>query len=66
MSAPMPTRSFRAPLQTDIPRHWLPANPALSAVLNVCTAIVPSNEAFYIRTLARCLPRIQDPALLAG
>jgi predicted metal-dependent hydrolase len=66
MSALMPTRSFRAPLQTDIPRHWLPANPALSAVLNVYTVIVPSNEAFYIRTLARCLPRIEDPALLAA
>lgn len=62
----MPARSFRAPLQTDIPRHWLPANPALSAILNVYTVIVPSNEAFYIRTLARCLPRIEDPALVAA
>jgi predicted metal-dependent hydrolase len=62
----MPTRSFRAPLQTGIPRHWLPGNPALSAILDVYTVIVPSNEAFYIRTLARCLPRIQDPALVAA
>lgn len=66
MPAPMPTRSFRAPLQTDIPRHWLPDNPALSAILDVYTVIVPSNEAFYIRTLAHCLPRIEDPALLAA
>ncbi|MFD0727142.1 metal-dependent hydrolase [Lysobacter brunescens] len=66
MSVLMPTRSFRAPLQPDIPRNWLPANPALSALLDMYTVIVPSNEAFYMRTLARCLGRIDDPDLAAA
>lgn len=66
MSGPMPTRSFHAPLQPEIPRDWLPANPAITALLDMYTVIVPANEAFYMRTLARCLGRIEDPELVAA
>lgn len=66
MPGPMPTRSFRAPLRTDIPRHWLPDNPALSAIIDIYSVVVPANEAFYMRTLAQCLRRIDDPALVAA
>jgi len=65
MSVPMPARSFRAPLRTDIPRHWLPGDPALSAIVDVYSVLVPANEAFYMRTLAQCLRRIEDPGLVA-
>ncbi|MBC7988508.1 MAG: metal-dependent hydrolase [Luteimonas sp.] len=51
---------FPAP---DIPRHWLPGNPVVSAILNTYTVLVPANEAFYIRTLKHCLPRMRDDAL---
>lgn len=64
MSGPMPTRSFRAPLRTDLPREWLPGNPALSALIDFYSVVVPANEAFYMRTLAQCLRRIEDHDLL--
>src|SRR5690606_20786740 len=31
--------------------------------LNAYTILVPANEAFYIRTLKGCMPRIDDQAL---
>lgn len=64
MAGAIPTRSFQAPLSTDIPRHWLPGNPALSAFIDVYSVVVPANEAFYMRTLAQCLRRIDDPKLV--
>lgn len=66
MSGPLSTRSFDAPFSDDIPAHWLPGNPAISAALNIYTVLVPSNEAFYMRTVAHCLPGIEDQALKAA
>lgn len=56
-------RRFVARLPTDIPRHWLPGNEVVSSLLNAYTILVPANEAFYIRTLNACMPRITDDAL---
>ena len=63
MSDPIVPRSFTPPLPLDIPRHWLPGNPVVSSILNAYTVLVPANEAFYIRTLKRCMPRIGVQAL---
>lgn len=63
MSGFLAARVFKAPFEHGIPAHWLPDNPAVTAVLNVYTVLVPSNEAFYMRTVARCLPMIEDPRL---
>ncbi|KRA46247.1 metal-dependent hydrolase [Pseudoxanthomonas sp. Root630] len=56
-------RRFAETLAHDIPKHWLPGNEVVSSLLNAYTVLVPANEAFYIRTLNACLPRITDPAL---
>ena len=56
-------RRFVARLPIDIPRHWLPGNEVVSSLLNAYTILVPANEAFYIRTLNACMPRIADDAL---
>ncbi len=58
-------RRFTAPLHADIPRDWLPSSPTIAALLNTYTVLVPANEAFYMRTINACLPRIADPALRA-
>lgn len=65
MPGTLAPRRFESPLSSVIPAHWLPGDPAISANLNVYTVLVPSNEAFYMRTFAQCLPRIEDPALRA-
>ncbi|TQM17112.1 hypothetical protein FB548_0491 [Pseudoxanthomonas sp. 3HH-4] len=56
-------RRFVACLPIDVPRHWLPGNEVVSSLLNAYTILVPANEAFYIRTLNACMPRIPDDAL---
>lgn len=58
-------RRFTAPLPADIPRDWLPLSPTIAALLNTYTVLVPANEAFYMRTINACLPRIADPELRA-
>jgi len=58
-------RRFAAELPADVPRHWLPGNEVVSSLLNAYTILVPANEAFYIRTLNACLPRITDEGLRA-
>lgn len=58
-------RRFVQGLPGDVPKHWLPGNEVISSLLNAYTVLVPANEAFYIRTLNACLPRIGDPALRA-
>jgi len=58
-------RRFVEALAHDIPKHWLPGNEAVSSLLNAYTVLVPANEAFYIRTLNACLPRITDASLRA-
>ena len=58
-------RRFIATLSMDIPKHWLPGNELVSSLLNAYTILVPANEAFYIRTLNACLPRVPDDALRA-
>ncbi len=65
MEESITARRFTASLSSDIPRHWLPGNEVVSSLLNAYTILVPANEAFYIRTLNACLPRIQDEALRA-
>lgn len=65
MPGTLVARRFESPLSSVIPAHWLPGDPATSAVLNVYTVLVPSNEAFYMRTLAKCMPHIEDPVLRA-
>ena len=56
-------RRFVEALPHDIPKHWLPGNEVVSSLLNAYTVLVPANEAFYIRTLNACLPRITDASL---
>lgn len=65
MEETITARRFIATLGMDIPRHWLPGNEVVSSLLNAYTILVPANEAFYIRTLNACLPRIPDGALRA-
>ena len=65
MEESITTRRFTAALSHDIPKHWLPGNEVVSSLLNAYTILVPANEAFYIRTLNACLPRLRDETLLA-
>ncbi|MCH6482747.1 metal-dependent hydrolase [Pseudoxanthomonas sp. LH2527] len=63
MEESITARRFTATLSRDIPRHWLPGNEVVSSLLNAYTVLVPANEAFYIRTLNACTPRLQDEGL---
>lgn len=63
MEESITARRFTAALPRDIPRHWLPDNEVVSSLLNAYTILVPANEAFYIRTLNACLPKVYDDAL---
>lgn len=63
MEESITARRFTAPLSLDIPRHWLPGNEVVSSLLNAYTILVPANEAFYIRTLNACMPRLRDDVL---
>lgn len=63
MEESITARRFTASLPGDIPRHWLSGNEVVSSLLNAYTILVPANEAFYIRTLNACLPRMQDETL---
>lgn len=63
MEESITARRFTAPLSLDIPRHWLPGNEVVSSLLNGYTILVPANEAFYIRTLNACMPRLRDDVL---
>ena len=65
MEESITTRQFTAMLPLDIPKHWLPGDEVVSSLLNAYTILVPANEAFYIRTLNACLPRMPDGALRA-
>ncbi|MBD9480246.1 metal-dependent hydrolase [Pseudoxanthomonas sp. PXM02] len=65
MEESITARRFTASLAHDIPKHWLPGNEVVSSLLNAYTILVPANEAFYIRTLNACLPRMGDEALRA-
>jgi len=65
MEESITARRFIATLPLDIPKHWLPGDEVVSSLLNAYTILVPANEAFYIRTLNACLPRMRDGALRA-
>ncbi len=65
MTETITPRRFAWDLPPDIPKHWLPGNEVVSAVLNAYTILVPANEAFYIRTLKACLPRVGTGELRA-
>ncbi len=56
-------RRFESPPDADVPRHWFHGEPAATHLLNTYTLLVPDNEGFYIRTLNRALPRLQDMRL---
>ena len=60
---PIPARRFVADFNADTPRHWCGGDPVLTHMLNAYTLLVPGNEGYYIRTLRRWMPRIQDPAM---
>ena len=65
MEESITARRFTATLPLDITKHWLPGDEVVSSLLNAYTILVPANEAFYIRTLNACLPRMRDGALRA-
>lgn len=56
---PLQARRFLPALPRD-PRHWANGDAVLSHVLNTYTLLVPGNEGFYIRTLKKCLPLVED------
>jgi predicted metal-dependent hydrolase len=56
-------RRFTAALTKDAPVHWACGDAFLSHMLNTYTLLIPGNEAYYIRTLKRFLPRLDEPAL---
>lgn len=65
MTETITPRRFASELPPDIPRHWLPGNEAVCALLNAYTILVPANEGFYVRTLRACMPLLQDRTLRA-
>lgn len=54
-------RRFLPAFDGSFPRHWCHGDPALTHILNTYTLLVPGNEGYFIRTLKRCLGRIDDP-----
>jgi predicted metal-dependent hydrolase len=60
-SLPLTPRQFTAEFAQNTPRHWLPGNPVVSAIMNTYTVLVPANESFYIRTLKLCMPKVREP-----
>jgi hypothetical protein len=63
MTIELTPRRFGAPFSGEITLDWLPSSPAIAAVLDTYTVMVPANEAFYMRTINICLPKLTDPAL---
>lgn len=63
MTTDLVPRRFAAPFSADIPRDWLPSCPAIAALLDTYTIMVPANEGFFMRTVNGCLPRLRDPGL---
>ncbi len=53
-------RRFLPDFDGAFPRHWCGGDAALTHVLNTYTLLVPGNEGYFIRTLKRCLPLIDD------
>jgi predicted metal-dependent hydrolase len=47
----------------EIPRDWFCGSPALTAMLDALTLVIPDNELYYIRIINRCEPRIGDASL---
>lgn len=58
-------RTFVATFSQRTPRHWCGGDAALTHILNTYTLVVPGNEGYYIRTLRRCLPRLDDREAIA-
>ena len=46
-------------------RHWFNGSPALTHLLNAYTLLVPDNESYYIRTIQRFVPQLEDDSLKA-
>jgi predicted metal-dependent hydrolase/enoyl-CoA hydratase/carnithine racemase len=53
-------RRFLPRFNESIDPHWCGEDPALTHMLNSYTLLVPGNEGFYIRTLQRCAPQLED------
>lgn len=53
-------RRLESPPAEGVARHWFHGEPATTHLLNAYTLLVPDNEGFYIRTLNRALPRLDD------
>ncbi|MGA9335395.1 MAG: metal-dependent hydrolase [Rudaea sp.] len=65
-STPLNLRRFAIPFASQqIPRHWCGGDPVVSHLLNTYTVLCPGNEGYYIRTLQRAVPRLEDPQLAA-
>ena len=56
-------RRFASSFPPPIPRHWCGGDPAISHLLNAYTVLCPGNEGYYIRTLQKVAPKLDDPAL---
>lgn len=61
-SEPLQVRGFLPDFSGTYPRHWCARDAAVSHMLNTYTLLVPGNEGYFIRTLKRCMPRLNDPA----
>ena len=47
----------------SIARDWFAGSPALTAMLDTFTLVIPDNEHYYVRTLRRELDNLSDPDL---
>lgn len=54
-------RRFLPAFDGSFRRHWCHGDTALTHILNTYTLLVPGNEGYFLRTLNRCLGRIDDP-----
>jgi uncharacterized protein len=52
-------------LDAPLPRHWLGGNVAATHIANGVNILFPAGERFFVRTVNRFLPRIDDPHLRA-
>ncbi|MDB4998783.1 MAG: hypothetical protein JWM74_6215 [Myxococcaceae bacterium] len=52
-------------LDAPIPRHWLDDNVAATHIANGVNLLFPAGERFFVRSVNRFLPRIDNPELRA-
>jgi predicted metal-dependent hydrolase len=54
--------AFQYP-ETDLPRHYVSADPAMSAVVSVLSALFPEGEDFFVRSVRSYRDEVTDPEL---